>query len=150
MNKEKIMTLGVNQNNEFRSVSESHQNLKAHIKKLRTEGATALGPGLAFSIGFSGKKSGSQIILCTDGCANVGMGTLGYGNDQNESNTFYDELAEDAKQRNVTVNVISLQGTDCKLSMLGKVADKTNGTLNIVNPLNLGKWSFIKYTSHSF
>ncbi len=32
-----------------------------------------------------------------------------------------------------------MEGTDCKLSLLGKVADKTNGTLSIVNPLDLTK-----------
>jgi hypothetical protein len=30
-----------------------------------------------------------------------------------------------------------MEGTDCKLAMLGKVADRSNGTLQIVNPLNL-------------
>ncbi len=30
-----------------------------------------------------------------------------------------------------------MQGTDCKLAFLGRLADKTNGTMNIVNPANL-------------
>jgi hypothetical protein len=52
---------------------------------------------------------------------------------------FYDEIADYAKSKGVSVNVITMQGTDCRLSLLGRVADKTNGTLNIVNPLNLGQ-----------
>ena len=51
---------------------------------------------------------------------------------------FYDELAEQAKAASVTVNVISMEGTDCRLALLGKLADKTNGVLTIVNPLKLG------------
>lgn len=137
-NKKKMLKLAVNQDGNLKGISESSEKILNRVKQMRTEGATALGPGLVFSIGFSGKKSGSQIILCTDGCANVGMGSMnGYSIKNNDN--FYDILAEDAKERGVTVNVISMEGTDCKLSMLGRVADKTNGSLEIVNPLNLGE-----------
>jgi hypothetical protein len=50
---------------------------------------------------------------------------------------FYSEIADYAKDNGVSVNVISMEGTDCKLALLGKLADKTNGTMKIVNPLNL-------------
>lgn len=138
-NKEKMMTLGANQTDNLRGICKSIDDISNHIKKLRTEGSTALGPALVFSIGFASKKSGSQIILCTDGCANVGMGNLSSYNQsqQGQAEQFYEELAEDAREKGVTVNVISMEGTDCKLALLGKVADKTNGSLNIVNPMNL-------------
>ena len=136
--KEKMFKLAERQDGNLKAISESSSKLLKHIKGMKTEGATALGPGLVFAIGFSGKKSGSQIILCTDGCANVGMGSLN-GYKAKNNNDFYDILAEDAKKREVTVNVISMEGTDCKLAMLGRVADKTNGSLEIVNPLNLGE-----------
>jgi hypothetical protein len=52
-----------------------------------------------FCIGFSGKKTGSQIILCTDGCANIGVGSL-----NRDSNTqFYEELADEAKSKGVKI-----------------------------------------------
>lgn len=138
-NKEKMMTLGANQTDDLRGISKSIDDISNHIKKLRTEGSTALGPALVFSVGFASKKSGSQIILCTDGCANVGMGNLSsYGrSQQDQAEQFYEELADEARVKGVTVNVISMEGTDCKLALLGKVADKTNGSLNIVNPMNL-------------
>ena len=91
-----------------------------------------------FIFRFSSKKPGSQIILCTDGCANVGMGSIEHGN-QAQSVKFYEDLADYAKENGVTVNVISMEGTDCKLALLGKVADRSNGTLSIVNPLNLSE-----------
>jgi hypothetical protein len=137
-NKEKMIALATNQDGELKPVSATHGSLVNMIKGLRTEGSTALGPGLTFSIGLTSKKSGSQIILCTDGCANVGMGSIETGN-QEVAEKFYDTLADYAKSKGVSVNVITMEGTDCKLALLGKVADKTNGTMNIVNPLNLGE-----------
>ena len=90
-----------------------------------------------YLISFSNKISNlslKKVYLCTDGAANVGMGSMDRGN---ESEKFYEDLADEAKSKGVTVNVITMEGTDCKLALLGKVADRTNGTLNIVNPLNL-------------
>jgi hypothetical protein len=40
---------------------------------LEEGGATALGPALYYSILLASKKSGSQVILCTDGLANRGL-----------------------------------------------------------------------------
>lgn len=136
VNREKLMTLATNQDGNLKSIKETHKNLEALIKNMRTEGSTALGPGLVFSIGFCSKKPGSSIILCTDGAANVGMGSIDNGN---ESEKFYEDLADEAKNKGVTVNVVSMEGTDCKLALLGKITDRTNGTLHIVNPLNLSK-----------
>ncbi len=139
-NKEKLMTLAANQSGDLNPIAKSHDSVTDLIKNLRTEGSTALGPGLVFSVGFCGRRQGSQVILCTDGAANVGMGSLsGYERDTADSEAFYEQLAEDARQRGVTVHVISMEGTDCKLALLGRVADKTNGSLNIVNPLNLAE-----------
>jgi hypothetical protein len=32
-----------------------------------------------------------------------------------------------AKEKNITVSVISIKGEGCKLEILGKIADETNG-----------------------
>ena len=135
-NKEKMLALAQNQSGDLKSVSKSHDRLAAIIKSLRTEGSTALGPALVFSIGYLSRYNGSQIILCTDGEANIGMGSV---LNNSEAENFYDQLADYAKSKGITVNIISMQGTDCKLALLGRVADKTNGTMNIVNPNNLSE-----------
>jgi hypothetical protein len=49
------------------------------------------------------------------------------------SDSFYEELADYARAQ----HVISMEDTDCKLALLGKVAVKTNGSMNIVDPSNL-------------
>jgi len=120
---------------DLKAIKESHPFLQQKISDLRTGGCTALGPALAYSIAFSSKLPGSSVILCTDGCANVGIGSVERNPD--EPSKFYDEIADYAKSKGVTVNVISMQGTDCNLAILGRVADRSNGSLSIVNPLNL-------------
>jgi len=49
---------------------------------------TALGPAVATSIAMAGECGpGSQVVLCTDGMANVGIGTFNsYGGDNNSTN----------------------------------------------------------------
>jgi len=137
-NKERILTLANNLNEDVKGIAQSHPAIEQRIKNLRTEGSTALGPAMVFSIGFAAKKPGSSIILCTDGAANVGLGAIETNPGEN-TEKFYDDIADYAKERGVTVNVISMEGTDCKLALLGRVADRSNGTMSIVNPLNLGE-----------
>jgi hypothetical protein len=138
VNKEKMLSLGSSQDGDLKPIKITEVSLINRIKQLRTQGSTALGPSLVFSIGLASKKPGSQIILCTDGCANVGMGSI-EEKTPHLAETFYDEIADYAKSKGVSVSVITMEGTDCKLSLLGRVADRTNGELNIVNPHNLAE-----------
>ncbi|KAJ3431548.1 hypothetical protein M0812_20460 [Anaeramoeba flamelloides] len=46
------------------------------IYSLKTAGSTALGPAIAIGIGIASQKPGSRVILCTDGEANQGIGSL--------------------------------------------------------------------------
>lgn len=46
------------------------------ISSLEVQGMTALGPALLVAIAMASSKKGSKVIICTDGCANVGIGTL--------------------------------------------------------------------------
>ena len=43
---------------------------------LEEGGATALGPALLFSITMASQRTASKVIICTDGLANVGLGSL--------------------------------------------------------------------------
>ncbi|CAF1031332.1 unnamed protein product [Brachionus calyciflorus] len=135
-NKESIMKLAKNQTGDLKPLQDSYLSLKQRIEGLCVQGHTALGPALTFSIAFSSRLPGSQVILCTDGCANVGIGSM---EPNSNSEKFYEDLADYAKSKGVVVNVITMEGTECKLALLGKVADLTNGSVNIVNPLDLSK-----------
>ena len=82
-----------------------------------------------------------MVCLCTDGLANVGLGALD-SNDEaaiEESKKFYNELEQLAVASGVLVNVISIKGEECKLEILGKMADATNGNVKRVNPEELSK-----------
>ncbi len=54
---------------------------------LSTGGTTALGPALALCVGMASNFPSAEIILCTDGVSNVGVGNLG-GGQQNDA-SFY-------------------------------------------------------------
>ena len=63
-------------------------------------GQTALGPSLLMSTAIASQRAGSKVIICTDGKANVGLGNLDAGNDDEtygKSVEFYDELGDYAR-----------------------------------------------------
>jgi hypothetical protein len=99
-NQERIITLANNLSGDLKGISLSHSAIQNKINHLRTEGSTALGPALVFSIGFSSKKPGSSIILCTDGAANIGLGSIETNNGP-ESQKFYDDIADYAKNKGI-------------------------------------------------
>jgi hypothetical protein len=104
---------------------------------LKESGQTALGPAVLVALGMASKGSqGSKLIICTDGLANVGLGSL----DNEVNNTdFYDELRKLAIKSGVMVNVITIKGEECKLDVLGMLADNTNGKILRVDPENLNQ-----------
>lgn len=56
-------------------IEKSLQGLTSRLASLEESGPTALGPAIVFSIAMAGKgEKGSQIIVCTDGLANTGLG----------------------------------------------------------------------------
>ena len=50
--------------------------MDSKIEGLHTTGSTALGPALAISAGIVADSPMSEVILCTDGEPNVGIGSL--------------------------------------------------------------------------
>eukprot|EP00026_Physarum_polycephalum_P004666 Phypoly_transcript_04688.p1 GENE.Phypoly_transcript_04688~~Phypoly_transcript_04688.p1 ORF type:complete len:308 (+),score=50.21 Phypoly_transcript_04688:999-1922(+) len=82
---------------------------------------------------MAGKKPGSKVIICTDGLANIGLGSLDT-DAKEKSIAFYEQLATYAKTVGVTVSVITIAGNECSLENLGKIADATGGEVDIVDP----------------
>jgi len=66
-----------------------------HFVRLNLSGETALGPALVISIFMAPKVPGSKVVLCTDGCANVGVGSLRNSKDSG----FYLRLGETAASK---------------------------------------------------
>jgi len=80
----------------------------------------------------SGDRPRSKVVLCTDGLANTGLGSL-EGKDSDQS-SIYTELAEQAKLKGIAVSVMTLIGTDCNVECLSVVTEQTGGEVSRVDP----------------
>ena len=60
----------------YYSILSNPRNLDEAVKGLHTFGGTALGPALSICAGFLSEVPSSEIVLCTDGMPNVGVGSL--------------------------------------------------------------------------
>jgi len=82
---------------------------------------------------MASQRPGSKVIICTDGLANVGVGSLeGEG-----GGDFYEQVAQFARRKGVVLSVISIKGADTRLEKLGALADITRGSVDLVDPDNL-------------
>jgi hypothetical protein len=125
-----------------KSIANTQEELIKIVLGLEESGATALGPALLTSISIAGSARGSSVLLCTDGLANVGLGTLEnqiLADDNSPTAQFYQRVSNDALGRGVAVSVLSIQGSNTSLEYIAKVSADTRGVNHIVNPLNLTK-----------
>jgi len=67
--------------------------------RLHPGSATALGPALLISVFMASKVVGSKVVLCTDGCANAGLGQLRSSIDNSAASEFYRSLGETASSK---------------------------------------------------
>lgn len=58
---------------------------------------------------------------------------------EQQSKAFYQQLEDLAKEKSVQINVVSIKGEGCKLDVIGKLAEATNGTVTRVNPEDISK-----------
>ncbi|KAG9274338.1 circularly permutated Ras protein 1 isoform X2 [Astyanax mexicanus] len=116
-------------------IAETYQFLTQRVKELREHGATALGPAALISVAMASQFTGSKVIICTDGRANIGLGQLEpeSAHSPPPSLYFYNQLATHAAEKGVIVSVMTFEGEDCRLAEVGKLADHTGGRINIVN-----------------
>ncbi|CAF1159927.1 unnamed protein product [Rotaria sp. Silwood1] len=135
-------------NKELKPVAETKTKLTERVYDLEEGGQTALGPAVVFALNIASKRQGSKIVICTDGLANRGLGSLETAQDEKvdeairnqaleEGNQFYAELTERAREKGVSISVITIKGTACLLPVIGQMADGTGGNVTIVDLLNM-------------
>jgi len=111
--------------------------------KLEETGPTALGPAVLTSVAMAAEgAAGSQVIICTDGLANIGLGAFDEATTEEEIarvDEFYERVGEYAKNKGITINVVSLIGDECNLDALSKLAEMTGGDVDRINPVDLTK-----------
>ena len=119
-----------------RTITETKEILLGKVLAMQEKGATALGPAAFMAVQLAREGGpGSKVILCTDGIANIGLGSL---EDNIEASlAFYQSLSEAAKEASITVSVLSIEGEECKLNALLPLAVNTGGEVNKVNPLRI-------------
>lgn len=124
-----------------KTVEETKDDLIRRLEQIEESGQTALGPALTLALGMAAKGApGSRVILCTDGLANVGMGSVENLKDPKDIEAvkgFYTKLGEVAKERGVSISIISIVSAECNLDMISPLADLTGGDIMKVDPLNL-------------
>jgi len=120
-------------------VSVSKDKLIGRVRDLKTSGSTALGPGLAVALGAAFKAGpGSRIILCTDGEANQGPGSIGANkSSKDEAVKFYTEIGQMARKKGIVISLISIVGDSCRLDLMSSIAELTRGEILKVNPISL-------------
>lgn len=63
-------------------------NVHKTVSDLRKTGSTALGPALTVCAALVSEVPYSEVVLCTDGMANVGIGSIRAA----DSDAFYDKV----------------------------------------------------------
>ena len=85
--------------------------MDSKIEGLHTTGSTALGPALAISAGIIADSPMSEVILCTDGEPNVGIGSLS-GSRRQGGAEFYRRVNFDIVMCNLYILSIIYPMTD--------------------------------------
>jgi Mg-chelatase subunit ChlD len=106
------------------------------VESLTSMDMTALGPALYFAINtFELLNHTGRITLLTDGLANQGIGNLSGTSPGAEK--FYENMAELCNQNNIIIDVVGVSASgdnnEMGLQTLGKLTDKTGGTLYLIS-----------------
>ncbi|XP_066269460.1 circularly permutated Ras protein 1-like isoform X1 [Branchiostoma lanceolatum] len=116
---------------ELQPIKDSLGTLKEKVSQLSAGGTTALGPALAVCAGVVADKPRSEIILCTDGAANVGVG------DVRKDPGFYKKIGDFARSHKIVISIIGIEGENVALEQVSAAAATSGGTVNILHPLEL-------------
>lgn len=100
---------------------------------MNTRGTTALGPAVLTSLAMASKGApGSQVIVLTDGMANVGLGSFNYG--EQNANQFYDRVGTLAEEKGVMINLVTFAGTEANIMGLSRMIELSGGQVEQVSP----------------
>lgn len=124
-------------------VNLTQNELTKKLMAIEETGPTALGPAIATSIAMAAEGApGSQVVICTDGLANIGLGAFDEAKTPEEIQKveeFYERIGEYAKSKGLTLNIVSIIGDECNLESLSKLAEITGGNVERVDPVSLTK-----------
>ena len=113
------------------------ESLVHKIYDLQVAGRTALGPALSIAVGLAQGSNlpGAEIVVCTDGMANNGVGSIPAGQVANVP--YYHNVGVVARDAGARISVITMEGEDAGLEHLGTAADLTGGHVDVVDPVTM-------------
>ncbi|KAK3751627.1 hypothetical protein RRG08_012688 [Elysia crispata] len=129
-----LLDMGLNMANSYPLVpiEQSHESMDTAVRALSTRGCTALGPALSLCMGYVSKTPSSEVVLCTDGEPNVGIGSR-----RGIPTDFYRQIGTYAREKNVTVNILAMEGASVGLQTVSQAAELSGGTTNKLNPAEI-------------
>jgi Mg-chelatase subunit ChlD len=140
-NEQKLNDFGTENSNLIKNpINNSIKNILKSLYKLNENGQTALGPALyvSMSLLFNNNQNG-EIFLCTDGRANLGLGKLNdvNGEEDQQSLNYYNKLGDIAKEKGITINLITFEDQDSDINALSDMIQKSGGEIIRVNPTKI-------------
>lgn len=83
------------------AIKNTRQALGKAVFDLEEKGQTALGPALLLSVMLASRHPASKVIVCTDGMANIGLGSLDTSSDEDAAaaTNYYTDIADLAKAK---------------------------------------------------
>ncbi len=102
---------------ELLTIKSSYEAFRKRIEILDADGGTNICDALAHSALLASVAQNSFIILCTDGCA------------ADSDEIFYKSIIDHCNQHLIKINMVSFEGADCNLSMLGQCSCETGGKI---------------------
>ena len=114
-------------------IEQNQSQLLQVIQRITPMGGTALGPGLLAAIQCAGESGlASEIILCSDGQPNGGIGSGSSLNSQT-----YEQIGNLAVRKESKISLIGIEGCACAMEYLSECAARTEGNISILHPLEI-------------
>merc|ERR1719397_233208 len=84
-------------------IQESFESISSMLKNLEAGSSTALGPALCVSCGLASNYDSAEVIICTDGVPNVGVGSAG-------DESLYENMGKFAREQKTKISIIGIEG----------------------------------------
>ncbi|OWF45608.1 circularly permutated Ras protein 1-like [Mizuhopecten yessoensis] len=118
-----------------RTLEESYDDITAKITDMHTRDCTALGPALATAIGMVTGTKGSEVILCTDGAPNSGIGRL--HSSDTTCKDYFTMVGNYAKENGIVVSILAVEGEPVGLENVSPCANISGGDVDVLAPLEI-------------